>query len=287
MANTKKVLSLITGAGVSLFVASAHASTCGGALIIDEPTSLTKIAKRCNVSVTALREANPSLSNAISSGAYVAIPTQRLHAAAQPTNTEETENSSNQISALTPPSQSKITRDGYTIRDARARWINEVRGTSGRQISNPAGLSYQKLSAFRIHNASVPSVPAPINQTKASDAPTKLVSYNGDVHRVNADGSKTKVSAAFGLPATTHNAPPNTPAESTIYMLNGIIVARENGCLVLADDSGEFWRLAFKGEAGDLMGKEIRTWGEPQKGKCGEGAPTMQVSHSITIDEWN
>jgi hypothetical protein len=76
-------VSLLGAALIAVSVPGAMAqSSCGVTTKAGAGETLTAIAERCNVSVTALREANPALQDNVAEGTDVAIPTASADAAA-------------------------------------------------------------------------------------------------------------------------------------------------------------------------------------------------------------
>lgn len=71
----------------ALFAGPAMAGRCGGAYPVDAPTTLTKVARACNVSLKALIEANPGVDpDYVSPGEHLAVPDEApLHSDAVPT----------------------------------------------------------------------------------------------------------------------------------------------------------------------------------------------------------
>ena len=77
----KSVTFRIAGAAGAAIAASLIASSasagnrCGGSLGVDAPTTLASVARRCNVNLSALYEANPGVDpRNVAPGTYLAIP---------------------------------------------------------------------------------------------------------------------------------------------------------------------------------------------------------------------
>ncbi len=195
---------------------SLAANRCGGSLAVDAPTSLAEVARRCNVNLSALYEANPGVDpRNVTSGTYLAIPD------------ETADYGSSGAGAVRPIVATKNTDDDYyglvtddhglsddhrndAIRDYDARvstrvrvrdvqlassdpvWLREATGGGARSYAADR-MSYQQRSAARIHSAGVPTFAAPTNpllrnnisaKTDAPDVISCAVLRNGEHGRL-------------------------------------------------------------------------------------------------------
>lgn len=182
----KTTISLVAMAVSAAMVTPAMANRCGGSLAVDAPVSLAEIARRCNVNLSALYEANPGVDpRRVTPGTYLAIPDESDDPYA-PNSAPTTPLFDNDETETGTRNYFGIVRDDHglsggddiaTVRDAdaaistRARvrdlrrasadpvWLSEA--TAGGQRSASADrMSYQQRSAMRIHNAGVPQVGA-------------------------------------------------------------------------------------------------------------------------------
>ncbi len=224
-------------AGLAVASPSIAAGRCGGALSIDAPTTLSRVAMRCNVNLSELYEANPGVDPSnVRPGERLAIPEERDRYASgssssqvtAPTPVEPSDNSSSHPYIVPQDYEAPEIDDHFSsISDAEAYRTTDTDRTQSvrvrdarfsqsssspswrRQDSNGAALyssngrlSYQKMSAMRIHNAGVTSVdqPMPITVTKTpllkstalAKTTTKLIECNtleesveGKIHQVN------------------------------------------------------------------------------------------------------
>lgn len=186
---------VILGSGAALCaMPAAAAGRCGGSLSIDTPTSLFEIARRCNVDLGALREANPGLDGGAAPGGWqVAIPDEiddyafsgaprgsaLNDAPAIDDGRQSAEGGAYAPSHLTDDHglrRSDAAAPGLRVhgartatrvrvrelRDASADPVWQREATGGGARSYAAGrMSYQQRSASRIHSAGVPTIEAP------------------------------------------------------------------------------------------------------------------------------
>lgn len=66
-------------------VSQASASPCGGAYAVDAPTTLSRVARACSVSLNALREANPGVNPGnVRPGQHLSVPAEAPYGTASP-----------------------------------------------------------------------------------------------------------------------------------------------------------------------------------------------------------
>ena len=216
---------LAIGAGAVTAASPAAANRCGGSYPVDTPTTLADVAKRCNVGLADLREANPGVDPSdVRPGEYLALPDEideyAPSSSAPPAPETQT--------AAGPAGRTPFTDDtGMTVDDV----LTDVRGGDGRaahrirvrdhnaasgrpiwlapeapqggRYSATGAMSYQKLSAARIHNAGVAS---PTIRFTGAPPSTPTPSMAPGVRLVNCtlqEKSKTGVSAKIRNIITT------------------------------------------------------------------------------------
>jgi len=208
---SKLVITAAIGSAVMTVGISAHAAgRCGGVYAVDSATTLTRVAQRCHVNLSALYEANPGVDPSnVRPGARLAIPSEinrysvGATYSAPDSSTVATPTTTDSYAApvrYNPPMQSSdydlMDRDyDRTNHLTRVREMNVsgkapswmrtevssdgnnggVSGGGGRYLINDR-LSYQKQSALRIHNAGVPALqPALMNMPATPALKTSLI----------------------------------------------------------------------------------------------------------------
>lgn len=190
-------------AGIAVASPSIAAGRCGGALSIDAPTTLSSVAMRCNVNLSELYEANPSVDPSnVRPGERLAIPEERDRYASgsssslnvAPTTTDNNTTSDHPYIVSQDYVAPEIDDHFSSISDAEAyrgtdtdrvtsvrvrdtriadtspSWIRQDSGDrEGASLySINRRLSYQKMSAMRIHNAGVQTIDRPLPTTIAT-----------------------------------------------------------------------------------------------------------------------
>ncbi|GJL92254.1 LysM peptidoglycan-binding domain-containing protein [Hyphococcus sp.] len=173
-----------------LTASPAIAGRCGHSYPVDSPTTLAKVARACNVSLSALREANTGVNpDHVAPGEHLAVPDEIASATDIPSggaNVEVADNFydtpiyhyaeySEPAYSSTSPSTTATSISPIYISSSTAPYF--VRASAlGAPITmrDDPTLSYQKLSAARIRNAGIQAMPtAPMNF-----APLRPVSPN-------------------------------------------------------------------------------------------------------------
>ncbi|MEM8771094.1 MAG: hypothetical protein AAGD92_05510 [Pseudomonadota bacterium] len=217
--------------------ASIAASRCGGALSVDAPISLAEVSRRCNVSIAALKEANPGVDPAnVRPGARLAIPDE--------TNlggVPAFDGDGNTSDEGEPPASERVdhawlgsAQPSAGLRRHNARRSQRIRirerssvgaervlireqSVNGRSAV-PDRLSYQQRSALRIHNAGVPttlpgfkSSPVRINAPTQAKPSAKLIACTGLENSDNSGAHKNQkivseqTNAFSGIEATPND----------------------------------------------------------------------------------
>lgn len=219
----------VSFAGVMISPAFA-AGRCGGSLAIDAATTLAEVARRCNVNLSALYEANPGVDpRNVTSGTYLAMPDEIDQFANNGASSVSLGDGSKEVVASTDHTQEF--RDDRGLGDWRADdvsrvydarlstrarvhdlrrsssdpvWIRETTG-GGQRSSAADRLSYQQRSALRIHNAGVPVIPrgeiSPGLRNNVSAPSGELISCS--VLRQHSDGELRKVRKIISTPTNT------------------------------------------------------------------------------------
>jgi LysM domain len=222
MSLSKILFATAVSSASMMMVSSAFAAgRCGGVYAVDKATTLTSVAQRCNVNLSALYEANPGVDpNDVHPGARLALPSEITSYAtgnvsstpnSLDSDTSHSTHSSNAAHDYVAPvtdddgmnsinlrrGDNALLAHRVRVRDMRVSgasplWLQPE--TDGGRYSNDGQLSYQKQSAMRIHNTSVQfPQPAVINTPTASTPKTKLIecpvlrsSDGGKIHQVRS-----------------------------------------------------------------------------------------------------
>jgi hypothetical protein len=217
----------VVGAALTALTATSALAggRCGGALGIDAATTLTEVARRCNVNLSALYEANPGVDpRNVTPGTYLAIPDEiddyaQSGAPATLETVASTEDETNYAQltddhGLAGDYDNRISGSYNARVSTRARvrdlqrasadpvWLREATGGGARSYAADR-LSFQQRSAARIHSAGVPTFAAPRNSTALSTkaASTQLISCS--VLRREEQGELKKVRKIISTPTNT------------------------------------------------------------------------------------
>lgn len=296
--------------------AGSWASPCGGAYAVDAPTTLSRVARACNVSLGALREANPGVDPGdVRPGQHLSVPPVRPSGAASPVaaapapqggatgsggGTPDSShpyivspeyaaatgagNSAKVSSSLGP--QWRDNDATIRVRDARVAedaplWLSARAPQQGGHYGGTSRLSFQKQSAIRIRNAGFTqasaAVPSPDGVPAARFTDEPAVVKAPEHH---GEGYRLPDYSLIG------KLPSNASAQKISFALNGHVEAVEGGCLLLQSADNVTWRLAMPSSSDNLVGKTVTAWGVRGAGaSCGDG-PSMLVSHAVYAEPW-
>lgn len=151
----------------------AMAGRCGHSFSVDEPTSLAKVARACNVSLSALREANTGVDPAyVRPGEHLAIPDEIASATDVPSGSANVavdksyyDSPIHRYVEYTEPARhsgsAKIEPVNPVWVDSQSPYFVRASATLGgpRTMREDKTLSYQQLSAARIRNAGLTMAP--------------------------------------------------------------------------------------------------------------------------------
>ena len=304
-------IGLISGAVFALSALSAtgaSANRCGYQYPVDSPTTMSKVARACNVALSALKEANPGVNpNNVRPGQHLALPDEGPLSIVPGYVDTSSDASDNQSSASHNNDAVRVITDDvglnsdpYFYREVSAREAQRIRIRQEQERYNtpiwlrdePTGghysvsqrLSYQQQSAMRIRTASL--------------APTRNVAYLAPIYEDGADNSHV-LPARFTrsseiVVTTTHPkflelnpSIVNEVAMSKSFSLAGTVIDASENCLTLKTLNDDVWRLRAPQQTRDLVGKTITAWGEPahSNGECGGGL-TFDVSHAVFAEVW-
>jgi len=271
------------GLAMSAASPASAAGSCGGFYAVDAPTTLSRVAQACRVSVASLREANPGVNPGnVRPGEHLSVPVGIVHANA-PTALAVNADAFNKLRVNIP-----FTEDpGFRARTAqRVRllaagaapgtpaWL-EPGAAEGGHFSSSAPLSFQKVAALRIETASVQT--AQMANFVSGGVPDATFT------------DKSSVSQGYRLPDYNKIGvtPPVliTPAP-VMSSLTGMIDNAYDGCFTLQTADGKLWRLAAAPISDDMIGETITVWGAASNNNvCGAGA-SLNVSHAIFAEPW-
>lgn len=285
----------------------AFAGPCGHAYPVDAPTTLSKVASACGVSIGSLREANPGVDPAnVRPGQHLAVPAQAPRGAAAPVpsvkpqyaNAADTEESAGPVSThpfiVSPgydssPSASKIAPVGggseqqsgveeATVAVQTPLWLRTDVSGDG-HYGETSRLSFQRNAAVRIRNAGY-----------AVESSDRMLTEGVPVARFTREPATIETphnAGGYRLPDynAIGNASNQKAANPVSFHLTGHVKGMEGGCLLLQSADNVTWRLAAASSE-SLVGKTITAWGVRGAGaSCGDG-PSMLVSHSVHAEPW-
>ncbi len=191
---------LALGAALALASTPAMAGRCGHAYAVDAPVTLAKVARACNVSLSALKEANPSVNpDYVRPGEHLALPDEMATPADVPAGALDLAMDGGEASMATiyryaeyvEPARAGSTNNGDRISsndaDAPSPYFIRASAYASPEIfHDEANLSYQKRAASRIRHAGVraapilppsmarPSTPESITVSTTSEGPRML-----------------------------------------------------------------------------------------------------------------
>ena len=183
MSDVKKLaLAGCTGALVLAAAPSMAANRCGGSLAVDAATTLAEVARRCNVNLSELYEANPGVDpRNVAPGTYLAVPDER--AGNEPASLPVVAAANADAGGDAPITDDHGLTSGYSddairaydarvstrvrlrnvrVASADPAWRREATGGGARSYAADR-LSYQKRSAARIHSAGAPVFPKSVD----------------------------------------------------------------------------------------------------------------------------
>ena len=219
MGGNMKFASAIVVTGAFLASASpAIAGRCGHSYPVDKPTTLTEVARQCNVNLSALYEANPGVDPSnVRPGEHLSVPDEiESYTPALPQISQNAAVASTQSNSTSSPSHPYIVSpdNGATITDdygmnsyndisnfrgddARAAqrirvrdnrtsssnpiWLREENLGARRHVTADR-LSYQQLSAMRIQEAGFPAPPRFASMTPVT--PTQVSTTSSDIQLI-------------------------------------------------------------------------------------------------------
>lgn len=189
-----KILALAGCAAAAVLAATPSIAgvRCGGSLAIDAATTLTEVARRCNVNLSDLNEANPGVDpRNVAPGTYLAIPDERddyapsrlpvVAANDQDTNADAPitddhgmagDYSDEAVRAYDARVSTRVRLRNVRLASADPVWRREATGGGARSYAADR-LSYQQRSAARIHSAGVPVFSAPLNPSLRNNISAK------------------------------------------------------------------------------------------------------------------
>ena len=164
--NTRMVAGAV-GMAALMASAPAMAGRCGHSYPVDAPTTLSKVARACNVSLSALREANTGVDpNYVSPGEHLAIPDEIASASDVPSGGADLGVASGGYSSpiyhyaeYTEPPRTPSAKTNGQYGSATSPYFVQASATAPLAFNENMTLSYQKRSAARIRHAGVQATP--------------------------------------------------------------------------------------------------------------------------------
>jgi hypothetical protein len=304
---------LLTGAilaGTFLTASPAFAGRCGAHYPVDAPITMREVASRCNVSLAALREANPGVDpDNVRPGQHLSLPdeitefSKYVKAPSAPPSTPSTyvhTGSRDNSAAYIPDDEGMgqiytaqdVRGDGrrpnyrIRVRDLRVAprgpsWLTDD-PVGGHYTTRDSTLSYQKLSAQRIRTASVQS----INFSTLNAVPLYSDGTEGVPHARFTSNSQLTTSLPQYVEPSLKTKKDAAKIEQASFSLSGEIVDTYQGCLILRAEDDSMWRLAAAPPIGELIGKKVMVWGDHATSQACDGGPAMLVNHAVFVEPW-
>lgn len=303
--------------------AGSWSGPCGGAYAVDAPTTLSRVARACNVSLGALREANPGVDPGdVRPGQHLSVPPVRPSGAAAPIAAGPAPQGGAAGSGSGAPASSHP----YIVSPEYAA----VTGTgNGAKVSSPLGPQFgpqwrDNDATIRVRDARIAEdAPLWLSARAPQDTPrgghyaetSRLSFQKQSAVRIRNAGfmqASAAVPSPDGVPAARFTdkpaivkapeqhgdgyrlpdysmigkLPSNSAAQKISFALSGHVEAVEGGCLLLQSEDNVTWRLAMPSSADNLVGKIVTAWGVRGAGaSCGDG-PSMLVSHTVYAEPW-
>ncbi|MEX6634068.1 LysM peptidoglycan-binding domain-containing protein [Hyphococcus lacteus] len=296
------------GAAIAVLIAGvavtspAVAGRCGHSYPVDAPTTLSKVARACNVSLAALKEANRGVDpNYVRPGEHLAVPDETDYPGDVPTVVTE---------VAEPDPVYNYTPSPWPTADARPNKVvrteinsSETSGTGAFYLEASTGrlpvreashLSYQQQSAARIRNAGLTmrpvrsyNKPETVTVSSVSKVPLSALMEcsvlrrqpNGKIGQVrefkplpegrDAPSHCMQLTSAdaTAIGSVTHSAP---LAFATETALRGFVSFADEECITLRAEDGMEWRVASDARSRSLVGKEATIWADFTDAKsCG------------------
>ncbi len=182
-----------TGAAMlALSVSPAMAGRCGHSYPVDAPVTLAKVARACNVSLAALKEANPGVDPSyVTPGEHLAVPDEIDSATDIPSGAADVAIADDgygsarvyrYVEYTEPAHAPKAPSAVYASSSASPYFVRTSAYSSPQPFRDDANLSYQKLSAARIRHAGIPI--GPLLQQQSADPNAFAISTDADLPAV-------------------------------------------------------------------------------------------------------
>lgn len=295
--------------GTVLMATPAMAGRCGHSYPVDAPTTLAKVARACNVSLSALREANTGVDpDYVTPGEHLAVPDE-IAASDVPSGGRDLGVSDSayytpvyQYAEYNEPDP-RPAPPSSSYAGAGSPYYYQASYTPAPALEDP-NLSYQKRSAARIRNAGAVFRPAtPVAAAPYQAAPRSVsISAPGlrapaplsplmecAVLRRQPDGKIAQVrefkpvpegrntpahceAIAVSAPAAAFTRPgfETMPPLVNFTVLKGYVSHVDPECVSLRDEDGAVWRVAVERAPLEMLGKTATIWAEVTDGaSCG------------------
>lgn len=190
--------SKLTAAGAASVAAltlatPAMAGRCGHSYPVESPTTLAEVARACNVSLSALREANTGVDpDYVRPGQHLAVPDEIASATDVPSASADLGVADGGYSAPIyryaeytepAPQSSKVASDAYVA--STSPYFVQASATAP-FVSEDERLSYQQRSAARIRNAGRPAA-APVTLSPMRSYAPNAVTISADTDMVTGE----------------------------------------------------------------------------------------------------
>ncbi|WP_411820417.1 LysM peptidoglycan-binding domain-containing protein [Hyphococcus formosus] len=265
----------------------AMAGRCGHSYPVDAPTTLSKVARACNVSLAALKEANRGVDpNYVRPGEHLAVPDETDYPGEVPTIVTAVETPDPVYHYEPSPWPDKSAKKTVAHTPDAATGPFYLEASLGRSAT-PQGshLSYQQESAARIRNAGLTMNPVNTSPrpTEISVSSFKKVPLSAlmecAVLRRQPDGKIAQVrefkplpegrdapmhctqltsGTATAIPAPTFHA----NAAGSQAVLRGYVSFVDSECVTMRTRDGMEWRIAADDRSRSLLGKEATIWAD-------------------------
>jgi LysM repeat protein len=295
--------------GALVMATPAAAGRCGHSFPVDTPTTLAKVARACNVSLSALREANTGVDpDYVSPGEHLAVPDE-IAASDVPSGGGDLGVGDSgyytpvyQYAEYNEPAPSPRPESSYA--SSTSPYYYQASYTPAPALEDP-NLSYQKRSASRIRNAGVsfaPMAPGALAPYQAAPRSVSISARRGQsssmplsplmecaVLRRQADGKIAQVrefkpllegrdtpahceAIAMSSSGAAFARPgfETMPSLVNFTVLKGYVSQVDAECVSVRDEDGAVWRVAVDRAPMEMLGKNATIWAEFTDGSsCG------------------
>lgn len=280
----------------------AQAGRCGHSYPVDAPVTLAKVARACNVSLSALKEANPGVDpDYVTPGHHLAVPDE-IAAADVPSGGADLSVDDDYYDApvyryaeYSEPAPSPLRKDVDGEAGVSPYFVRTSAYGAPQGAFEDPKLSYQKRSAERIRHAGVtsPAFSGPRSFTTVSAAyaggPVSPLmectvlrrEANGKIRQArefkpapegrDMPAHCARVETASAVFARSGPDAAQGPDKADIAVIEGYVSAADADCVTVNAPDGRSWRVAVDLAPMDFLGKHAMIWAETTGAKRCDG----------------